>query len=143
VTARLTFVLDLDRCIGCWACAVACRMKNELPEGVWWIRVETIGGTARDTSAGVFPDVSKHYMPLIDRCACTAEDLNDGAMPACAQACPTQVFSFGDAGDPEGAVGRLVSGGNTFAVGERRGNEPEVRYLPARKAVRQRRSGGR
>ncbi|NIR98936.1 MAG: 4Fe-4S ferredoxin, partial [Gammaproteobacteria bacterium] len=35
---------NLDRCIGCWACAVACKSENSVGEGLWWQQVDTIGG---------------------------------------------------------------------------------------------------
>src|SRR5260370_17810787 len=61
--SRLGMVLNLDRCIGCWACAVACKMENSIGEGLWWQEIKTIGGADIDTSAGVFPNASKHYQP--------------------------------------------------------------------------------
>ena len=36
-------VLDLYRCVGCFACELACKQENDLPEGVRWIKVVTIG----------------------------------------------------------------------------------------------------
>lgn len=81
---RLGMVIDLDRCIGCWACAVACKMENSVGEGLWWQRVETIGGPSIDTSAGVFPQVSKHYQPR--NCFHCAD-------PPCLPVCPTSAIT--------------------------------------------------
>ena len=36
-------LLDLDRCVGCYACQIACKQANNLPEGISWIRVVTVG----------------------------------------------------------------------------------------------------
>ena len=36
-------MLDLDRCVGCYACAIACKSRNSLPEGVNYITVASIG----------------------------------------------------------------------------------------------------
>ena len=33
------FLLDLGRCVGCGACALACRLENRLPPGVSWRRI--------------------------------------------------------------------------------------------------------
>lgn len=33
------FLLDLERCVGCGACVLACRIENDLPEGVSWRRI--------------------------------------------------------------------------------------------------------
>jgi molybdopterin-containing oxidoreductase family iron-sulfur binding subunit len=80
---RLGMVLDLDRCIGCWACAVACKMENSVGEGLWWQRVQTMGGPAIDTSSGIFPQVHKHYRPR--NCFHCAE-------PPCLPVCPTEAI---------------------------------------------------
>ena len=36
------FLLDLSRCVGCGACVLACRMENQVPEGVAWRRLLTL-----------------------------------------------------------------------------------------------------
>lgn len=140
--ARPTFVLDVDRCIGCWACAVACRMKNELPDGVWWVRVETIGGAARDTSQGTFPKVHKQYRPVIERCTYSPEDIAIGRQPACAAACPTDVFEFGDSADPLSSVSTTIQSVPTTPADAPPAGRLAVRYRSERIALRQRRSGG-
>lgn len=62
---RWGMVINLDRCIGCWACAVACKMENNQPPGIWWNRILTIGGEEHmDTSAGEYPRLEKYYMPF-------------------------------------------------------------------------------
>ena len=38
-----TLVIDLDRCIGCYACEVACKNENSIPLGVHYNKVLTIG----------------------------------------------------------------------------------------------------
>jgi molybdopterin-containing oxidoreductase family iron-sulfur binding subunit len=40
---RVGFVIDLERCIGCRSCAVACRQHNAQAPGTWWARVVTPG----------------------------------------------------------------------------------------------------
>lgn len=75
---RLAMAYDLDRCIGCWACAVACKSENSIGEGLWWQQVDTVGGPERDSSSGEFPAVEKHYRPR----NCHHCD-NAPCMPAC------------------------------------------------------------
>ena len=118
-----TLEVDLDRCIGCWACAIACKMKNGLPPGVWWVRVDTIGGDQVDVSSGEFPAQQKQYKPVIERCNFGEEQAAGGELPDCMKACPVGVFRFGP-----GELGTAPLGGRF-----------SVHYLPGRRV--QRRSG--
>lgn len=36
---RYGLVIDLDRCMGCRACEVACKVENNTPEGILWMHV--------------------------------------------------------------------------------------------------------
>ena len=49
-------VIDIDKCIGCHACAVSCMAENALPPGVSYRRVF-------DTEDGEFPEVRRYFMP--------------------------------------------------------------------------------
>jgi len=61
---KLTMIIDLSRCIGCWTCAVGCKAENDEPIGIWWNRILTNGGEEMDTPSGTYPDVSMSYMPI-------------------------------------------------------------------------------
>lgn len=39
---RYAMAVDLERCIGCYACMVACKAENSVPEGVWRLRMGEI-----------------------------------------------------------------------------------------------------
>ena len=73
--------VDQNRCIGCWTCAVACKEEQNVPIGLYWLRVLTVGGDAMDTPAGTFPDLTMAYQPT----NCFHCD-----NPPCVKACPTQ-----------------------------------------------------
>ena len=36
-------VVDQERCLGCWSCAVICKSENDIPLGAWWNRILTEG----------------------------------------------------------------------------------------------------
>ena len=71
---KLAFVVELDRCIACKGCQVACHMENGTEPGVNRIQVRQIGPT------GVFPELEMYFLPVM--CQHCEE-------PACARACPT------------------------------------------------------
>ena len=52
--------------------------------------------------------------------------------PACVQACPTRARHFGDLGDPDSDVSRLVAERGGVALMPELGYAPTNRYLPPR-----------
>lgn len=77
---RYGMAIDLKRCLGCHACATACRLANNLPSGVWWNVVYTDGGETMDTASGTFPDNlhMQHYPTACQQCD----------NPPCVEVCP-------------------------------------------------------
>ncbi len=51
-------LIDLDRCVGCYACQVTCKAEYGIPFGISRCRVET-------HEAGSYPDVSKFFIPRL------------------------------------------------------------------------------
>lgn len=71
---QFTFVVDVDRCIGCKGCQVACKMENCVALGEGRNKVCTIGPN------GVYPDLELYFLPtMCQQCE----------NPPCVQACPT------------------------------------------------------
>src|SRR5688500_4530452 len=46
--------VDLERCIGCWSCAVICKSENDVPLGMWWNRILTEGDQLDTPTKGEF-----------------------------------------------------------------------------------------
>jgi molybdopterin-containing oxidoreductase family iron-sulfur binding subunit len=79
---RYGMVIDLDRCVGCAACAVACKAENSVTSStpsdykkrrlMEWNRVVTV-------FKGKYPNVSASIMPLI---------CNHCEHPPCVKVCP-------------------------------------------------------
>lgn len=78
--AHYGMVLDRTRCIGCNACAMACKQANNVPEGVLWNRVYTDGGEAVDTAGGTYL-VDNHLSFQTVSCQHCEN-------PACTKVCP-------------------------------------------------------
>ena len=56
--SRNCLVVDLDKCIGCHACEVACKNENGIALGEYWNRVLQIG------PHGTFPDLEQYWLPV-------------------------------------------------------------------------------
>lgn len=61
---KLGMVVDLDRCIGCRTCAVACKQHNSQPPGTWWNRVFTPGSKIHQTAIGKAGTLQMNYLPV-------------------------------------------------------------------------------
>ena len=89
---KLAIGIDLHRCIGCNTCALACKMQNNVPDGMLWNRVLTEGCDDIDGAVGEYPNLSRTYVPL----ACQHCE-----NPACLKVCPTGATYKDDSGRVE------------------------------------------
>lgn len=71
--AKYGMLVDIGKCIGCHACMAACKVKNDIPDGVFWTKVGAY-------EQGTFPNVKAYTAPL-GRCMHCEH-------PACVSACP-------------------------------------------------------
>lgn len=107
-------LVNPDTCIGCKLCSWAC----------------PYGAREYDADDGVMKKctlcVDKIYnedLPVASR------------VPACVGACPTGARSFGDLGDPDSGVSRVVAARNGFDLMPEQACKPVNKYLPVRKRI--------
>ncbi len=55
-TVRWAMLIDVNMCIGCHACTVACLTEHALPENIQYRVV-------KETESGVYPHVQRHFLP--------------------------------------------------------------------------------
>ena len=70
---RWGMVIDLTKCIGCWACVMACKQEHFLPRGVFWARIVT-------AETGTFPKVNEQLLPTV---------CNQCQEAPCVEVCPS------------------------------------------------------
>lgn len=70
---RYGMVIDLKRCIGCYACQLSCKAENGTPPGVFFARV-------LKEEEGAYPTVSTRFLPVL---------CNHCEEAPCVEACPT------------------------------------------------------
>jgi Fe-S-cluster-containing dehydrogenase component len=75
IKKRYSLLIDLDKCVGCKGCIVACKVENNVDLGVFWDQVYQIGAEGR------FPNLEMFYMPK----QCMHCD-----SPLCVEVCPTK-----------------------------------------------------
>lgn len=71
---------DLNRCVGCLACSVACKVVNEVPIGSFWNKVLRIGPYP-NAEGGGFPDVYTYFLTV---------QCQHCQNPECVAVCPTE-----------------------------------------------------
>lgn len=72
--SKMTMVIDLDKCIGCYACEVACKQENDVVLGSYWNKVRQMG------PYGEYPNIEMYWLPAL--CQHCDE-------PTCVNVCPT------------------------------------------------------
>lgn len=81
---RYTLLIDLDKCTGCQACSVACKMENNVDLGVFLNRVARMG------PVGEFPDKLEMFFFPNQCMHCE--------IPTCVEVCPTKATYQTDTG---------------------------------------------
>ena len=76
---QYAIVTDLNRCVGCLACMVACKAVNNVPVGSYWNKVLRIGPSLKEGGT-TWHDVEMYYLPV------QCQHCDD---PECVRVCPT------------------------------------------------------
>ena len=71
---HLAIVTDLNRCMGCLACTVACKMENNVPIGSYRNKITRVG------PFGKYPTQEMYFLPMM------CQHCKD---PLCVKICPS------------------------------------------------------
>ena len=119
-------LVDEDKCIGCQLCAWACpygAREIALPHP----KAATSDAGRKDSKRGTMQKCTL----CVDRIYNETLEIRD-RQPACVMACPTRARMFGDLGDPDSDVSKVVAERGGFALMPEFGYQPVNRYLPPR-----------
>lgn len=50
--SRYGIIVNVDRCAGCFACAVACKEENQVAPGIFWEKIKRDKTSATTSSTG-------------------------------------------------------------------------------------------
>ena len=82
-------ILNLELCMGCFACEVACKQEHQLPEGKKGIEVVTLGPYE------INAELAMDFVVLAtEDCDLCADRTASGKLPFCAEICPSQALGF-------------------------------------------------
>ena len=115
------FLVDLDRCVGCLACEIACKDENDLAPGIRRVKVSAVDVGQHDRFYVPDFELDKHG---IGCCTLCPQLQAEGREPACVGNCLTNALSFGDLEEIEAKACSL--GRETATSIHKRG---EVRYI--------------
>ncbi len=95
-------VIDLDKCVGCQACVVACRAENNVPvagpsdtekgRAIFWMNLLTV-------TEGEYPALRQHFIPT---------PCNHCEDPPCIKVCPVGATSQSEEGIIQQIPGRCI-----------------------------------
>lgn len=78
---QYAIITDLNLCVGCLACSVACKVANNVPVGNFWEKMLRIGPNPAKDGSGQWPDVEMYFLPV---------QCQHCENPACVEVCPTE-----------------------------------------------------
>ena len=94
-------LIDEEKCDGCKLCIPAC------PYGALYFREDK---------------------GIADKCTFCVENVDKGIQPECVKACPAEAMFFGDLGNPESQVSKLIRKWDARPLRAEHGTKPSVYY---------------
>ncbi|MBQ6587012.1 MAG: 4Fe-4S dicluster domain-containing protein [Coriobacteriales bacterium] len=76
---QYAIVTDLNKCVGCLGCTVACKVINDVPIGNYWVKILRVGPNPSFEGAD-YPNVEMYFLPI---------QCQHCAKPECVKVCPT------------------------------------------------------
>ena len=95
-------MINPHRCIGCRYCMAAC------PYNVRFVNPR---------------------FNIVEKCDFCQKLLDQGMLPACVEACPTQALTFGDVYDPNSDIARLLATSPVQVIKPEMGTYPQTFYI--------------
>jgi anaerobic dimethyl sulfoxide reductase subunit B (iron-sulfur subunit) len=87
---RYGFHVDLSSCVGCKACQIACKDKNQLPVDILWRRIVDVSGGEWTRLGNIWIDNTFNYFVSVACMHCER--------PICMEVCPTRAITQRDDG---------------------------------------------
>jgi len=112
-------MMDYHRCIGCRFCIAGC------PYGARSMNYRDPRPFIKKIHPG-FPTRSKG---VVEKCNFCVERLAEGLLPACVVACKEKALVFGDLGNPDSDVRKLLQAHFTIRRKPELGTQPQVYYI--------------
>ena len=114
-------LVNYDRCIGCYACCIACPYDARYP----------YESDDVEREHELYGKLSTHNVPHVDKCTFCVQRIAQHLEPACASTCPTGARIFGNLDDPTSEVHHLATSGQATALNIGLGTSPKVFYIPS------------
>ena len=84
-------LVNLDRCVGCYACELACKQEHNVPVGERWLKVNGTG--PKEVNGRLQMAFLPTYTGKCDLCS---KRFAQGLVPACVETCPWEALTYFD-----------------------------------------------
>jgi molybdopterin-containing oxidoreductase family iron-sulfur binding subunit len=114
-------MMDFHRCIGCRFCMAGCPYGSR---SFNW--VDPRAGLPEKLPNPAYP---RRMKGVVEKCTFCSERIDIGQPPACVEACPDKLLTFGDLNDGASEVRALLKEHYTIRRKPNLGTQPQVYYI--------------